>query len=98
MVGRVFWERKVERRVARMESHVVLCGHGRVGSAVAEELGRHGVPFVVIERNEEAVAGRIARGEDVIVGDATDERVLGEAGVARGVSSRPSNPTRTTST
>jgi len=82
-MGRVFWRRKVERRVGRMEGHYVVCGHGRVGRTVAEELGRHGVPFVIIESNEEAVRERIARGEDVILGDATDERVLAQAGVAR---------------
>ena len=82
-MGRVFWRRKVERRVGRMEGHYVVCGHGRVGRTVAEELGRHGVPFVIIESKEEAVRERIARGEDVILGDATDERVLAQAGVAR---------------
>jgi voltage-gated potassium channel len=82
-MGRVFWRRKVERRVGRMDRHYVLCGHGRVGSTVAEEFGRHGVAFVVIEMNEAAVRERIARGEDVILGDATDERVLTQAGVER---------------
>lgn len=82
-MGRVFWRRKVERRVGSMEDHYIVCGHGRVGRAVAEELGRHRVPFVIIELNEDAVRERIARGEDVILGDATDERVLAQAGVSR---------------
>jgi voltage-gated potassium channel len=82
-MGRVFWRRKVERRVARMEGHYVVCGHGRVGRTVAEELGRHGVPFVVIERNEDAVRDRIDRGEDVILGDATNEAILAQAGLDR---------------
>ncbi len=82
-MGRVFWRRKVERRIAGMEGHYVVCGHGRVGRTVAEELGRHGVPFVVIEKNEEAVRDRIDRGEDVILGDATSESVLARAGVHR---------------
>jgi voltage-gated potassium channel len=82
-MGRVFWRRKVERRVGRMEGHYVVCGHGRVGRRVAEELGRHGVPYVIIERNEDAVRDRIDRGEDVILGDATAEGVLVQAGVGR---------------
>lgn len=82
-LGRVFWRRKVERRVGRMEGHYVLCGHGRVGRTVAEELRRHRAPFVIIERNDAAVRERVEAGDDVIVGDATDERVLAQAGVAR---------------
>src|SRR5512146_1837106 len=82
-MGRVFCRRKVERRVARMEGHYVVCGHGRVGRTVAEELGRHGVPFVIVERSEDAVRERIERGEDVILGDATSEGVLAQAGIER---------------
>jgi voltage-gated potassium channel len=82
-MGRVFWRRKVERRVSRLENHYVVCGHGRVGRTVAEELARHGVAFVIVEVNEDAVRDRITRGEDVILGDATDERVLDQAGISR---------------
>lgn len=82
-MGRVFWRRKVQRNVERMENHYILCGHGRVGRIVAQQMESHRVPFVVVERQEEAVRDRIASGGDVIVGDATDERVLESAGVRR---------------
>jgi voltage-gated potassium channel len=82
-LGRVFWRRRVRNRVNAMEGHYLLCGHGRVGRIVAEELERHGVAFVIVELAEEAVAERVARGEDVVVGDATDEKVLESAGVRR---------------
>jgi K+ transport systems, NAD-binding component len=82
-LGKVFWRRRVRNRIDAMEGHYVLCGHGRVGRIVAEELGRHKVAFVVIEVGENAVADRVARGEDVILGDATDEKVLESAGVRR---------------
>src|SRR5450759_564957 len=82
-LGKVFWRRRVRNRIDAMEGHYVLCGHGRVGRIVAEELGRHKVAFVVIEVGEDAVADRVARGEDVILGDATDEKVLESAGVRR---------------
>ena len=82
-LGRVFWRRRVRNRVAAMEEHYVLCGHGRVGRIVAQELERHKAAFVIVELGEEAIADRIARGEDVIVGDATDEKVLESAGIRR---------------
>ncbi len=73
----------MRNRVNALEGHYLLCGHGRVGRIVAEELERHRVAFVIVELAEEAVADRIARGENVIVGDATDEKVLESAGVRR---------------
>lgn len=82
-MGRVFWRRKVQRHVERMEGHYVVCGHGRVGRIVAQELDGHGVPFVVLESDESSVRDRIAAGGDVILGDATDERVLESAGIRR---------------
>src|SRR5215472_9051086 len=44
-MGRVFWRRKVHKHVDRMEGHYILCGHGRVGRIVAQEMEEHGVPF-----------------------------------------------------
>ena len=82
-MGRIFWKRKVERHVENMEGHYILCGHGRVGRIVAEELAHRSVPFVIVEKDESAVAERISRREDVILGDATDESVLQSAGVKR---------------
>jgi voltage-gated potassium channel len=82
-MGRVFWRRKVHKRLERMEGHFVVCGHGRVGSIVAAELDRHGADFVVVESQEAAVRQRVADGRDVLIGDATDERVLAEAGIGR---------------
>jgi voltage-gated potassium channel len=82
-MGRIFWIRKVQRHVENMNGHYILCGHGRVGRIVAEELAHRKVSFVVVEKNENAVAERIALREDVILGDATDESVLESAGVRR---------------
>lgn len=41
--------------------HVVVCGLGRVGTAVAARLKARGVPVVAIERNEEAIGVLQAR-------------------------------------
>jgi threonine dehydrogenase-like Zn-dependent dehydrogenase len=42
-------------------NHVVVCGLGRVGAAVAARLKSRGVPVVAIERNEDAVGVLRAR-------------------------------------
>jgi voltage-gated potassium channel len=72
--------RKMERDIARMERHVVVCGWGRVGREVAEFLTNAGREVVVIDRDLERLSGvRYAS----VNGDATDDGVLQEAGIGR---------------
>ncbi|MGH7414115.1 MAG: cation:proton antiporter [Candidatus Rokuibacteriota bacterium] len=68
---------------ARTEEHVVLCGFGRVGSAVGEALETFGVRFVVIERDPDIVLGLRSRGVPCLFGDAAQHRLLEEANAAR---------------
>ena len=82
LLGRVaeaFGVRRRSRRMRNMRDHYVVCGYGRVGGAVAEELQGHGVEIVVIEQD----GGRIAAAQDremlTIAGDATEESMLLQA-------------------
>ncbi|HEX5531811.1 MAG TPA: cation:proton antiporter [Methylomirabilota bacterium] len=62
---------------------VVLCGFGRVGSAVGEALETFGIRFVVIERDPDIVRGLRTRDVPCLFGDAAQPRLLEEAGAAR---------------
>jgi CPA2 family monovalent cation:H+ antiporter-2 len=42
--------------VTRLADHVVLVGHGRVGSVVSEALREYGIPYLVIESDQDAAA------------------------------------------
>ena len=66
-----------------LAGHVVLCGYGRVGSAVAEALETFDVPYVALEKDPDAVRGLRERGIPCFYGDATRARLLHEAGVER---------------
>jgi CPA2 family monovalent cation:H+ antiporter-2 len=63
--------------------HVVLCGFGRVGSAVGEALETFGIRFIVIERDPDIVRGLRSRGVPCLFGDAAQPRLLEEAGSGR---------------
>jgi CPA2 family monovalent cation:H+ antiporter-2 len=63
--------------------HIVLCGFGRVGSAVAEALETFSRPYVAIERDPEIVRGLRARGVPCVYGDASNRRILAAAGAER---------------
>jgi monovalent cation:H+ antiporter-2, CPA2 family len=60
--------------------HVVLCGFGRIGSAVGEALDTFGLPYTVVERNPDVIRALRARGLSCIFGDAGQAAVLHAAG------------------
>ena len=78
-----FGRARRSRMIERLTGHEVVCGWGRMGHAVVEELRRGGRPFVVIENNPDKVRrlqeARIA----VLEADATSEEALRAAGVGR---------------
>jgi len=79
-LGGALRRRRMERKIASMASHVILCGWGRVGTAIARSLRAHQAEVVVVDVSEE----RLATVEGpYVLGDATDEEVLRKAGIER---------------
>ena len=76
-------ERRMEKRLAELKGHIIVCGFGKMGFQAAWELREAGVPFVIIEADE--TKGRNPRfaGELILYGNAMDEMVLERAGVRR---------------
>jgi len=66
-----------------LEDHVIVVGFGRVGQAVAIGVRGQGVPCLVIDRSAEHEAAIRDAGCVAMVGDATDEADLAEAGLQR---------------
>jgi CPA2 family monovalent cation:H+ antiporter-2 len=64
-----------------MRDHVVICGFGRVGSAIGAALETFGVRYSVIEMDPDIVGGLRARGIATIFGDCSHSHVLERAGV-----------------
>ncbi len=64
-----------------LSDHVVLVGHGRVGSFVSEHLLRTGTPLLVIEEDADRVNRIKGKGPDTIAGNAADPDVIRAANV-----------------
>lgn len=75
--------RRVKAEIDKLEDHVVIVGFGRIGVMLARELHAGGARFVVLEQNEKKAQEVRDLGHLCLVGDATDENSLREAGVAR---------------
>jgi voltage-gated potassium channel len=77
---KVFGKRRMERELAGLKNHYIICGAGRVGASVAQELARKPCPFVIIESEERATAELDSKWL-VIIGDAASEKTLRDAGI-----------------
>jgi CPA2 family monovalent cation:H+ antiporter-2 len=70
-------------RPTSLSNHVVLVGHGRVGSAISAALAANGIPFFVIEDNDDAVAVLKADGIEALSGNAAQPEVIEAANLKR---------------
>lgn len=75
---------RMNRRIEELDGHTIVCGYGRHATEVAQELGKQGIPFVVIENRHDRVE-QLRQQTDYLYleGDATDDDVLDEAGIHR---------------
>ena len=72
-----------EERERRREEHVILIGYGRVGTLVAAGLRDSGRAFVTIEDQPDVARRAEADGVEVVLGNATRQRTLEDAGIRR---------------
>ncbi|MFN2526827.1 MAG: TrkA family potassium uptake protein [Actinomycetota bacterium] len=79
--------RRMQRRIDALKQHFIICAYGRVGRTVARELEAEGLPFVVIDRDDEVEDDLLQDGVVYVIGDPTSESVLRGAGIlkARGL-------------
>jgi len=66
-----------------LENHVVICGHGRVGSWIARALRMIGVPFVVIDYDHQVINKLRENDISALYGDPADIDVLDYAQVEK---------------
>jgi len=76
----VFGRRRMERKITGMSNHVVVCGWGRVGKAIARDLMAMGARAVVVDDDPTRLEGAPS---PMLRGDTTDDEVLERAGVRR---------------
>jgi monovalent cation:H+ antiporter-2, CPA2 family len=70
-------------RAMQTQGHVVVCGYGRSGQALAHVLEREKIAVIALDSDPERVREAAAAGESVVYGDAARREVLVAAGVAR---------------
>jgi len=75
---------KMEKQIAKLGNHYIVCGGGETGRHVLIELLKNREPVVLIEHSEENIERCISIGELLYIkGDATDDQNLLTAGIEK---------------
>ncbi len=82
-----FGRRIVEKKISQLKDHFIICGYGRIGKLIVQELAAHNMPFVVIENDPASVEELEAERHLFLPLDATSDETLVAAGIdsARGI-------------
>lgn len=78
-------ERRMQKRISNLSGHYILCGGGRAGTYIMQELKKTLRHFVLIERAEEQIRNIQLEFDDLlyIEGDATQDELIEQAGIER---------------
>ena len=82
-LNQYFAKRRTKKMIDQLHNHYIVCGFGRVGRGAAFELQRAGVPFLVVDNNEDRVEWAIKSGMLAALADATNDETLKDAGILR---------------
>ncbi|MEO6810361.1 MAG: potassium channel protein [Isosphaeraceae bacterium] len=74
---------RVRRQIEMLKDHTIIVGFGRMGTLIGTELAASELPFVVIDKQADRGQEIEQRGWLYLIGDATEEKVLQDAGVER---------------
>jgi len=79
----IFGRRKLENKIKNMHDHYIVCGYGRTGQMICDNLHSNNAAFVVIDVSPDKTSQLDKSGYLYIQGDASDEEILLESGIKR---------------
>ena len=76
-------ELRLRRLIRRMKNHVIICGYGRTGKEIADQLRSENIPTLIIEIDPERKRDADEKGLNVLMEDATMDETLLIAGIKK---------------
>lgn len=73
--------RRLDRKIARLKNHYIICGYGRIGKVICDKLQRENFDMVIIDNNPDLVQAFETEKVVYICADAGDEATLIKAGI-----------------
>ena len=71
-----FRNKKMLKNISNLKEHYIICGYGRMGAIIADELNQKESIFLIIEKDEKKAGIIRSKGMFCIHGDATSEETL----------------------
>jgi len=79
----LYKRRRMNKEIARLRDHYIVCGFGRIGKEICKILKEHQRPFLVIEKDEEEIGALEEMGYLRLQGDGAADEILQAAGIDR---------------
>lgn len=80
-IRKTFGRRRLKKQISQLKDHFIVCGYGRIGRIICDELYADAIDFVVIDQDRETVETIEEKGYLYLRMDATTESALMEAGI-----------------
>ncbi len=74
---------RMQEKIDQLKEHIIICGYGKVGKNIVNNLINEKIPFVVIEKDTAAIEVLVRNKIPHVVGDATYQETLEMAGASR---------------
>lgn len=79
----IFGRRQVDRTIASLSGHIIVCGYGRMGHSLCQYLQQRHAAFVIVDHNPDCTSQAEQEQIPYVLGDATSADVLKNAGIER---------------
>lgn len=80
-IKRSLRRRKMDKKIAKLRDHYIICGYGRMGNVIANKLKYKNIDFVIVDKSPEIVDELNEKQHLYVIGDATKENILMNAGI-----------------
>lgn len=74
---------RLDKNIRGLENHAIICGFGRMGQIMAQQLVKDRQKFVILDRESDRVAKAEQLGYLATIGNATDENLLISVGIQK---------------
>ncbi len=72
---------KMDKQISQLKDHTIICGHGRMGKVIADEIAKVHNNFIIIEQDPAKIKTISHSHYKYIEGDCTHDEVLLKAGI-----------------
>ncbi len=79
----IMGRRRLDKKIDRLKDHYVICGYGRIGRVLCNNLSKSNLDMVVIEEDSSVIPALEEDSTSYVIGDASDEAVLTKAGIVQ---------------